>query len=212
MAINSINSSGYNFGSLASIKQQAEAVAKRVEAESKARRAEQEATGLMKNANGDMVEISSIPEWEREVLEQREINNSVSPKEALLAALATAPNSEEVEQNKALAAKATAMQNKMLSGQKLTGAEKGFLRDNFPNLAAMADRMEQEVQQLENSLQGSKSKGEANQIYMDAKMRLMSRTCKKDGSILFLMPAIDKAFSQYMKRGASSGNRMDIRA
>ncbi|MEG0777734.1 MAG: hypothetical protein RSG55_02685, partial [Oscillospiraceae bacterium] len=195
-----------------SIKKQAQAVANRVEAESKARKAEQEATGLMKNAKGDLVEISSIPEWEREVLEQRAIDDSVSPQEALLAALATAPNSEEVEQNKALAAKATAMQNKMLSGQKLTGAEKSFLRENFQNLAAMADRMEQEAQQLENSLKGSKSKEEANKIYMDAKMRLTSGTGKKDGSILFLMPAIEKAFSQYMKQGTSSGNKMDIQA
>lgn len=210
MAINGINSSGYNFGSLASIKKQAQIVADRVEAESKARKAEQEATGLMKNAKGDLVEISSIPEWEREALEQRAIADSVSPKEALLAALATQPNAEEVEQNKALAAKATAIQNKMLSGKKLTGAEKSFLRENFQNLAAMADRMEQEARQLENSLKGSKSKEEANQIYMDAKMRLMNGTGKKDGSILFLMPAIDKAFSQYMERGTISGSKIDI--
>ncbi|MGI6752538.1 MAG: hypothetical protein ACOX4U_08055 [Anaerovoracaceae bacterium] len=210
MAINSINSSGYNFGSLASIKKQAQIVADRVEAESKARKAEQEATGLMKNAKGDLVEISSIPEWEREELERRAIADSVSPKEALLAALATQPNAEEVEQNKALAAKATAMQNKMLSGNKLTGAEKSFLRENFPNLAAMADRMEEEARQLENSLKSSKSKEEANQIYMDAKMRLMNGIGKKDGSILFLMPAIDKAFSQYMKGSTVSKSRINI--
>lgn len=210
MAINSINSGGYNFGSLASIKKQAQTVAARVEAESKARKAEQEATGLMKNAKGDLVEISSIPEWEREVLEQRAIADSVSPKEALLAALATQPNVEEVEQNKALAAKATVIQNKMLSGKKLTGAEKSFLRENFQNLAAMADRMEQEAIQLENSLKGSKSKEEANQIYMDAKMRLVNGAGKKDGSILFLMPAIDKAFSQYMKRGTVSESKINL--
>lgn len=210
MAINSINSSGYNFGSLVSIKKQAQTVADRVEAESKARKAEQEATGLMKNAKGDLVDISSIPEWEREVLEQRAIADSVSPKEALLAALATQPNAEEVEQNKALAAKATAIQNKMLSGNKLTGAEKSFLRENFQNLAAMADRMEQEARQLENSLKGSKSKEEANQIYMDAKMRLVNGIGKKDGSILFLMPAIDKAFSQYMKRSTVSEGKINI--
>lgn len=210
MAINSINSSGYNFGSLASIKKQAQAVANRVEAESKARKAKQEATGLMKNAKGDLVEISSIPEWEREVLEQRAIADSVSPREALLAALATQPNAEEVEQNKALAAKATVIQNKMLSGKKLTSAEKSFLRENFQNLAAMADRMEQEAIQLENSLKGSKSKEEANQIYMDAKMRLVNGAGKKDGSILFLMPAIDNAFSQYMKRSTVSESKISI--
>lgn len=164
----------------------------------------------MKNAKGDLVEISSIPEWERGVLEQRVIDDSASPKEALLAALATQPNAKEVEQNKALAAKATAIQNKMLSGNKLTDAEKNFLRENFQNLAAMADRMEQEARQLENSLKGSKSKEEANQIYMDAKMRLVNGTGKKDGSILFLMPAINNAFSQYMKRNTVSESKISI--
>lgn len=116
----------------------------------------------MKNAKGDLVEISSIPEWERGVLEQRVIDDSASPKEALLAALATQPNAGEVEQNKALAAKATALQNKMLSGNKLTGAEKSFLRENFQNLVEVADRMEQEARQLENSLKSSRSKEETN--------------------------------------------------
>ena len=74
----------------------------------------------------------------------------------------------------------------------------------------MADRMEQEARQLENSLKGSKSKEEANQIYMDAKMRLVNGTGKKDGSILFLMPAIDNAFSQYMKRGTVSESKINI--
>ena len=45
---------------------------------------------------------------------------------------------------------------------------------------------------------------------MDAKMRLMNETGKKDGSILFLIPAIDNAFSQYMKRSTVSESKISI--
>ena len=198
-----------NFGSLASIRKQAYAIGDRVKAESAARRAEQEKTGLIRNPEtGEMVELSSVPEWKRDVWEEWEQSASVTPQEALLAALATAPHSDEVEENKALAAKAAKMQDKMLSGQTLTGEEKSFLRANFPQLADMADRMEQEAEQLKKSLEGSKSKDEKYQTYIDAKMRLVSASSKKDGSILFLSAALDEAYSQHMKRGTTS--KLDI--
>ncbi len=41
-------------------------------------------------------------------------------------------------------------------------------------------------------------------------MRLMNETGKKDGSILFLIPAIDNAFSQYMKRSTVSESKIGI--
>ena len=204
-----ISGSVSNFGSLASIRKQAYAIGDRVKAESAARRAEQEKTGLIRNPEtGEMVELSSVPEWKRDVWEEWEQSASVTPQEALLAALATAPHSDEVEENKALAAKAAKMQDKMLSGQALTGEEKSFLRANFPQLADMADCMEQEAEQLKKSLEGSKSKEEKYQTYIDAKMRLVSASSKKDGSILFLSAALDKAYAQHMKGGATA--KLDI--
>ena len=77
--------------------------------------------------------------------------------------------------------------------------KKSFLQANYPELAAIADRMEQEVQQLENSLRSCKSKKEANQIYIDTKMRLMSSVNKNDSSALAIMSAIDKTFAEYEK-------------
>ena len=204
-----ISGSVSNFGSLASIRKQAYAIGDRVKAESDARKAEQEKTGLIRNPEtGEMVELSSVPEWKRDVWEEWEQSASVTPQEALLAALATAPHSDEVEENKALAAKAAKMQDKMLSGQALTGEEKSFLRANFPQLADMADCMEQEAEQLKKSLEGSKSKDEKYQAYIDAKMRLVSASSKKDGSILFLSAALDKAYAQHMKGGATA--KLDI--
>ena len=198
-----------NYGSLASIRKQAYAIGDRVKAESAARRAEEDRTGLIQNPDtGEMVELSSISEEQRERWEYRHEANSVSPQEAMLAFLATAPHSDEVEENKALAAKAAKMQDKMLSGQTLTGEEKSFLRANFPQLADMADRMEQEAEQLKKSLEGSKSKDEKYQTYIDAKMRLVSASSKKDGSILFLSAALDEAYSHHMKGGSTS--KLDI--
>lgn len=199
MAINGINSSSFNFGSYSSIKKQAEEIAKRVESESAARKAKQEATGLMKNAHGDIVEISSIPKWEREELERRERANSVSPREAMLGFLATDPDAERVAKNIELADKFIAIRSKLQSGQKLSGAEKSFLQENFPELASMADKMEQEENQLKVSLRGAKSKEQAEQIYMDAKMRILSNISENDSSGLFLLSVIDKVYCEYKK-------------
>lgn len=209
MAITGIRSDNYNFGSLASIRKQAQAVADRKEIQRAELKAERERTGLIKNEHGEMVPVSSLTEKEISVLEERELKQSTTPQEALLAALATAPNSDEVELNKQMAAKATKMQNKLLQGKRLSGEEMSFLREHFPHLAAIADHMEQEVQQLEKGLKDCKSKEEARQVYMDAKTRVMGSTNQEDGSILVLMPALDNIYSEYLKQG-TSGKKMNI--
>ena len=135
---------------------------------------------------------------------------TISLNDAYILFMAADPHAEEVEENKALAAKAAKMQEKMMAGKELTGEEKNFLKEHFPELAAMADRMEQEAKQLEKSLQGCKSEDEERQVYMDAKMRIMSGTNKEDGSILFLSAAIDKAYSRHTKKGSSSNNQIDL--
>ena len=207
--ISVISGNASQFGGLANVRKQAYAIGDRVKAESEARIAEQEKTGLIRNPEtGEMVELSSVSQDTRDRWEHIEQARSVSPQEAMLAFLATAPHSDEVEENKALAAKAAKMQDKMLSGQALTGEEKSFLRANFPMLADMADRMDQEAEQLKKSLEGSKSKDEKYQTYIDAKMRLVSASSKKDGSILFLSAALDEAYSQHMKGGSTS--KLDI--
>ena len=148
ITIKGLNSSNYNFGSLSSIRKQAQAVADRKEIQRAELRAERERTGLIKNEKGEMVPVSSLSEKEISVLEERELKQSTTPQEALLAALATAPNSDEVELNKQMAAKATKMQNKLLQGKRVSGEEIRFLREHFPHLAAIADRMEQELSAL----------------------------------------------------------------
>ena len=204
------DSSNYSFGSLASIRKQAYAIGDRVKAESAARRAEEDRTGLIQNPDtGEMVEISSISEKQREEWDYRHEANSVSPQEAMLAFLATAPNSDEVEESKALGAKYAKIQDKMLSGKKLTGKEMSFLQEHYPQAAALASRMEQESEQLEKRLQSSKSKQEAHQIYTEAKSRLIGGSSKTDGSILFLSAALDEAYARHTGRGSTT-KKIDI--
>ena len=215
MAVSSIGGA-YSFsggGSVASIRKRADAIKNRVGTESEARKAEQEKTGLIRNPDtGEMVELSSISEETRVRWNEREEMNSISPGEAYILFKAADPNAEEVERSKELGAKAAKIQDKMLAGKKLSGSEKEFLREHFPDLAAKAARMEQEAKQLEKKLQCCKSKEEAQQAYMDAKMGIMNAVSKKDGAILFYIAALDATYSKYLKQGASSENKLDFLA
>ncbi len=210
MTITGINSSNYNLGSLSSIRKQAQAIQNRLDAESTARKEEQERTGLIRNPNtGKMVELSSVPEWQRERWEQREQANSVSPEEAMIGFMATAPHSEEIELDKQRAAVFAKIQNKMLAGKKLSGKEKKFLQEHYPEHAARANMIEAEAEQLERSLKNCKSKDEVQQVYMNAKTRAMGSASRDDGSILLLLPALDKTYNEYLKQG-TSGKKMNI--
>ena len=210
MTITGINSSNYNLGSLSSIRKQAQAIQNRLDAESTARKEEQERTGLIRNPNtGKMVELSSVPEWQRERWEQREQANSVSPEEAMIGFMATAPHSEEIELDKQRAAVFAKIQNKMLAGKKLSGKEKKFLQEHYPEHAARAKMIEAEAEQLERSLKNCKSKDEVQQVYMNAKTRAMGSASRDDGSILLLLPALDKTYNEYLKQG-TSGKKMNI--
>ena len=213
MAVNGVYSSaGYNFGSLASIRKQADAIKQRVTAATEARIAEQERTGLIQNPDtGEMVELSSISEETRQFWNDRLEANTISPGEAMILFEAADPNAESVERSKKLAAIATKLQNKMFAGKTLTGKEKRWLRDNnFTWLANVADRMEQEAEQLKRKLARCKSKDEARQVYMNAKSCFVSGPDKNDGSFLFLSAALDEAYSQHTKQGASKTSTVDI--
>lgn len=199
-------SSNYNFGSLESIRKQAKEIADRVEKQSAARKEEQEKTGLIENREGVMVEISSLTEKQVESLNHWHDVMLVSPEEAMIGFLATAPHSDEVEEDKQRAARMTKIQDKMLTGQKLTNDEKSFMREFYPEMAAKAEQMEQLAEQVTKRLQNSKSKKESQQIYMEEKMNIVSQLDPKDGSALFLIAAIDNAYAEHNGRKNSAFN------
>lgn len=213
MSINGISGGTYSFsggGSLTSIRNQAYAIGERVKAESQARIAEQERTGLIKNPeNGEIVELSSVSQETRNRWEQIEQARSVSPQEAMIGFMATSPHAEEIERSKELGAMASKIQCKMLAGKKLSGEEKEFLREHFPELAAKAARMEQEARSLEQKLQRCRTKEEARQVYMEAKRAVMNSVDKNDCSALFYFAALDATYAEYSKEDASSQKKID---
>lgn len=114
------------------------------------------------------------------------------------------PNAEEVEAAQARGAKFSKIQDKMLAGKKITGAELKFLQENYPEMAATAKRMEQEAAQLEQRLKGVKTKDGKYQSYMEAKMRIMSSASKDDGDFLYLSAALDEAYARHTGRGGAA--------
>ena len=201
MSVNAI--SGSPFGSLDSLRRQAQEIGDRVKRASDARKDEQAKTGLIEDKNGVMVEISSLTEKEVNALNDWHDAMLVSPREAMIGFMATDPHAEEVERSKELGAKYEKIQNKMLAGKKLTDKEKSFLRENYPELAMKAEQMEQEAEQLKKRLQSSQSPEDAERIYTEAKMNVMSGMNQKDGADLFLIAAIDNAYVEH--KGRKSG-------
>lgn len=139
------------------------------------------------------VEITAISAQERAELVRRAALDKVSPQEAFMAALATAPNTEDVERSKELAAKFSPIQAKMLSGKPLTAEEKSFIQEHYPELFAIAQRVEQEVKELRNQVKNSSSKEESNRLISEKKMQFMNAS-KNAPFISFMMPALEAAF------------------
>lgn len=206
MSVGAVYDSGnYSFGSLASIRKQADAIKARAWAEREARMAEQNKTGLIRDPDtGEMVQLSSISKETREEWNDRADMDTLSIGEVMTLFKAADPNAEEVEAAQARGAKFSKIQDKMLAGKKITGAELKFLQENYPEMAATAKRMEQEAAQLEQRLKGVKTKDGKYQSYMEAKMRIMSSASKDDGDFLYLSAALDEAYARHTGRGGAA--------
>lgn len=206
MAVNGVyDSSGYSFGSVASVRKQADAIKARAKAGRDARMAEQDKTGLIRNPDtGEMVQLSSISKETREEWNDREDLDTLSIGDVMTLFKAADPNAEEVEKAQARGARFSKIQDKMLAGKKISGEELRFLQENYPEMAATAKRMEQEAAQLEQKLKGVKTKDGKYQSYMEAKMRIMNSASKDDGDFLYLSAALDEAYARHTGSGGTS--------
>ena len=182
-----------NINRVSNINQYATMLTKQTQVQNKAHKTTELTASSAKNNNVDTVEITVISDLEKAELERRAALDKVSPQEALMAALATAPNNEDVERSKELAAKFGPIQAKMLAGKPLTTEEKSFIQKHYPELAAIGQRVEREVQELRNQVKNSNSKEESSRLIMEKKMQFMNAG-KNDSFILFMMPAFDEAF------------------
>lgn len=197
------NSSGCNFGSLESTREQAKDSGERVKRDNDARKEEQAKTGLIKNMDGDMVEISSLTDKEAGISNKDIDFMSTNSQKANIGFMESDPDDEEARAYKEKSARMKKIYDKMVAGQKITADEKSFMRKHYPEMAAKSDRMEQEAEQLIKRLQSSKSKEESQQIYLEAKMNAAGELGNKDSSALFIMAAIDSAYAEYNGKGVS---------
>ena len=213
MAVGGVYSSaGYNFGSVASIRKQAEAIRQRAAKLREQRIAEQDKTGLIQDPKtGEMVDLSSISEETRAEWNDRLEMNSLSIGEVMVLFEDADPNLETVERSKELGKVYAKLQNKMFSGKLLTGKEIHWLRENnYTWLASTAERAVAEAEQLKAQLARCKSKDEALQVYRNAKSQLVGGADKTDGAALFLSAALDEVYSQHTKQGASKPSKLDL--
>ena len=131
-------------------------------------------------------------------MEVRHESSKTSMADMMIAFELACPNRAEVERSKELAKKFVPIQNKMLAGKLLNDAEKSFLREHFPEAYAKAMQIEEEVINLKNKLRAAKSKEEAAQIHMEAKLSALSAGVN-DKSVLVMTPALDEAYNEFMK-------------
>ena len=149
-------------------------------------------TGMKAVQNGSF----SLEEYHSE-MERRSALKKVSLADFAKLFYENDPNRAEMERDAERAKKFVPIQNKMFAGKPLSGAEKQFLQEHYPEFYAKAVQIEQEVAQLKAKLKAAKSKEEASQIYLDTKMRLIGDG-KDPASVFFTGPAIDAAY-QSMK-------------
>jgi len=133
------------------------------------------------------------------IMERRSESLRLNPRgKSQFSMIAPGPNDEDVARSIELSKKFVPIQNKMFAGKPLTGAEKQFLQEHYPEFYAKAIQIEQEVAQLKARLKTAKSKEEAARIYNETKLSLMSGG-KNDKGILLMAPAIDEAYNNFRK-------------
>jgi len=125
----------------------------------------------------------------------KEIHESIPkpiPPEIVWAFLNADPNKPEIERDHQLASKARLIRAKMLGGKTPSSDEMNFLKEHYPELYAIAKRVEQEMEQFRNQLKNCATEEEKQQLIMQKKSQLMSETKKNLGFVQCMLAAIDE--------------------
>ena len=133
--------------------------------------------------------VSYVRRRSLEIREMRPKNISYAD---MVAAAKSAPHTEEVEREEALAAKARPIQLKIRSGKTPTSEEMSFIKEHFPELYMDAKRIEQEMEQFRKQLSNCATKEEEKLLILQKKSQLMSEAKKRPGFVLSMMAAIDE--------------------
>lgn len=81
---------------------------------------------------------------------------------------------------------------KMHTGRQLTAAEMRFLRQHYPEAAAKADRIQQEIEMVEEQLRTCDTQEKAEQVYEQVRTQALTRFAQKDSSGLAVLAAVQR--------------------
>ena len=80
----------------------------------------------------------------------------------------------------------------MYSGRRLTAAEMRFLRQHYPEAAAKAERIQREIEMVEEQLRTCDTQEEAEQVYEQVRTQALARFAQKDSSGLAVLAAVQR--------------------
>ena len=124
-----------------------------------------------------------------------------------LAATSLFPEEEvrETEESQARYRKYEKIIRKMYSGRRLTAAEMRFLRQHYPEAAAKAERIQREIEMVEEQLRTCDTQEEAEQVYEQVRTQALARFAQKDSSGLAVLAAVQR-MQPACKAGQGSGS------
>lgn len=85
----------------------------------------------------------------------------------------------ETEESQARYRKYEKIIRKMYSGRRLTAAEMRFLRQHYPEAAAKAERIQREIEMVEEQLRTCDTQEEAEQVYEQVRTQALARFAQK---------------------------------
>ena len=98
----------------------------------------------------------------------------------------------ETEESQARYRKYEKIIRKMYSGRRLTAAEMRFLRQHYPEAAAKAERIQREIEMVEEQLRTCDTQEEAEQVYEQVRTQALARFAQKDSSGLAVLAAVQR--------------------
>ncbi len=116
---------------------------------------------------------------------------------------------KKVEESQARYKKYERILNRMMTGKKLTAEEMQFLRQHYPEAAAKAERIQQEIQMLEEQFRACDTAEETDQLYEKVKTEALLRFAQKDSTGMALLPAVERMHDAYRAQRKQTGTEKE---
>lgn len=93
------------------------------------------------------------------------------------------------------------LRDKMVTGKRLTAEEMRYLRQYFPEAAAKAERIQQELKMIRAQLQACDTAEETDRVLEKVRTAALSRFTQKDSTGMALLPEIERIHDAYRALG-----------